>query len=130
MLQKSSLKIINYLNFFYIHKKKIMPPGEEIEFDFDKIEKLAVDLINGKEDQDGNILRTSYTRHILVDGEWIPLPDKNYYEKPFIEYMRDNFEVIPELVEDDCNTYIYKRKPKEEIPSQIDAGSSTISSTP
>jgi hypothetical protein len=90
------------------------------DIEFDKIEKFAIDLLHAKEDSEGNLQRQTYSRYILVEGEWVPVTEENFFSKEFKEYMDQHFEKDPAVVDDDGKTYIYIRKVVPSMEEAVD----------
>lgn len=80
-----------------------------IDFKFEDIEKFAIDLLHAKEDPEGNIIRETYSRYVLVNREWQPLSSTYYFSQEFGEYMRKHFNPNP-ILDDEGKTLIYIRK--------------------
>jgi hypothetical protein len=89
----------------------------DTNFEYEKMEKFAVDLHFAKEDSEENLTPGSFTRWGLFDNEWIQVPDELRNSEEFKQYMIENFEDEP-IIEEEADLQIFLRKTKQEIDEE------------
>lgn len=76
---------------------------------FDEIEKIAFDLHKAIKDIQGEYIKRTIEVSIFVNKKWKILDEKTLYSNAFVNYMKNNFNQEPSIVEENQLVFIYSR---------------------